>query len=51
MNGSMVYLYDNDQTDYMVIFGEKVLISYRYYEVTHDWIDMAFLKEFYQSID
>lgn len=49
MSASMIYLYENEKTDFLVVFGDKVLISYKYYEIKGDMIDMAFLREFQQS--
>ncbi|WP_188631731.1 hypothetical protein [Lentibacillus kapialis] len=50
MSASMVYLYGKDQTDFLVVFGDTVLISHQYYNVKDDIIEMTFLKDFHQAI-
>ncbi|TFJ94210.1 hypothetical protein [Lentibacillus salicampi] len=50
-SASMIYLHGNEHTDFLVVFGDKVLISYDYYEVRDDRFDMTFLKKFSQSIE
>lgn len=47
----MIYLYDYEKMDYIVVFEDKVLISNYFYEVKNSVIEFAFLREYYQSIE
>ncbi|RYG73699.1 hypothetical protein EU245_05180 [Lentibacillus lipolyticus] len=51
MTASMIYVSGNDKTDFIVSFGNKILVSHTYYEVTEGAIDNEFLRTFYHSLD
>ncbi|MFD2761092.1 hypothetical protein [Lentibacillus juripiscarius] len=50
MTAIMIYA-SSDQTDFIVSFGDKIMVSHTFYEVTNGTIDNELLRTFYHSLD
>ncbi|WP_176447978.1 hypothetical protein [Lentibacillus sp. CBA3610] len=51
MSGSMIYLYEDEDADFIVLFEDKVLISHYFYEMKSGTIEMEYLRKYYHSIE
>ena len=51
MKAVMIYLYENDNFHYIVLFENKLLINETYYEITNGEITNKFLTEYYHSLE
>lgn len=50
MKASMLYLHENDQVNFIVLFEDKVLINDIFYRVKYGKIANSYITEFYHSI-
>ncbi|MFB4168492.1 hypothetical protein [Virgibacillus sp. JSM 102003] len=51
MTASMIYLYENNQVDFIVSFEDKVMISQQVFEVKNGEISHTFITDYYKSLD
>lgn len=51
MEASIIYLYEDNQVDFIVPYNDEVMISYKVYKVKNGEISSSFLYEYYQSME
>lgn len=51
MEAGMIYIYENDNIHYIVLFENKLMIDGTYYEITNGEITNEFLTEYYHSLE
>src|SRR5690625_14380 len=48
---AMIYLYENDKTDFLIPYEKEVMINHKVYRVKNQDIDNQFLQDFYLSLE
>lgn len=50
MNTRIIYLYANDEIDFIITYGKEAMINQKVYQVKDGEINQEFLAEFYHSL-
>jgi len=51
MRASIIYIYTEEQADFIVPYGQEAMISYKVYQIKNGPVEQQFLIHFYNSIN